>query len=202
MLSTPDTDHQVRLAIGHECHLAALEYLRRGWSALALCNPLHIGVGKKHLANCKSPGKRPIRNWKQYQRELPTETDIRDWWRDNPLSNVGIALGPVSGLVRVDADGPGGEQALQKASGGILPDTLEFTSGRGRGLLFAIPPGVELRTTTEKPKPGEELRLQAEGALTVLPPSAHYSGCRYLWRTGHGPDDIQAALMPPWLVDL
>jgi putative DNA primase/helicase len=118
--------------------------------------------------------------------------------------NVGVALGPVSGLVRVDVDGPGGEARLLQLSGGEVPATLEFTSGRtngGRGLLYRIPPGAGLRTTVERPgQPKLELRFQARGAQTVLPPSRHPEGCLYAWVEGRGPWEIKAAPAPDWLL--
>ena len=45
------------------CLLAALNYLRRGWSALALCPPDHSVLGAEHAASCSSPGKRPLGAW-------------------------------------------------------------------------------------------------------------------------------------------
>jgi hypothetical protein len=189
---------------GAECLQAALDYLTRGWASLADCPPDHVGVGKTHGQKCKHPGKAPWGAWKELQTRLPTEAELREKWRANPTLNVGLALGPVSGLVRVDVDGPGGERLLAELSGGDLPDTLEFTSGRdngGRGLLYAIPPGVELKTTPLRPGEAKtELRFQAKGAQTVLPPSRHSSGCRYAWRPGHSPDEIKAAPMPGWLI--
>jgi len=185
------------------CLQAALEYLARGWSVLAICPPDHAKVGTHHEKHCKNPGKAPWGKWKEFQERLPTEDELRRKFRDNPHLNVGIALGPVSGLIRVDVDGPGGEAKLERLSGGDLPATLEFTSGRangGRGLLFRIPEGVTLRTTSGSPKKGEELRFQAKGAQTVLPPSRHASGSCYAWRPGHAPDEIEAAIAPSWLV--
>ncbi len=137
--------HRAALAAGLECFEAALVYLKElRWASLGLCTPDHMGVGKTHARRCKHPGKAPWRPWAEFQDRLPTEAELRRKWRDNPLLNVGIALGPVSGLVRVDVDGPGGEALLLDISGGDIPDTLEFTSGRengGRGLLYAIPAG-------------------------------------------------------------
>jgi hypothetical protein len=197
-----------RLA-GAECLEAALANLARGWSNLGVCPPDHAAVGKTHAHGCDSPGKAPWGVWKAFQTRLPTEDELRQKWRDNPFLNVGLALGPVSGLVRLDIDGAAGERALREVSGGDVPETLEFNSGRedgsGRGLLYAIPPGVTLKTT---PKPGGlevaggELRLQGQGAQTVLPPSRHASGRRYRWREGHGPGEIEPALAPAWLVAL
>jgi hypothetical protein len=204
-LGTPDggDDRGQRVADGRECFQAAIQYRALGWSVLAVCPPDHAGVGKTHGQKCGSPGKAPWGPWKEFQDRLPTESELQEKWKCNPTFNVGIALGPVSGLIRVDVDGPAGEKRLQEISAGDLPDTLEFTSGRqngGRGLLYSVPPGASLRTTTEKPGEKQELRFQAKGSQTVLPPSRHLSGCRYSWKPGHGPDEIKPALAPSWLI--
>jgi putative DNA primase/helicase len=187
---------------GAECLAAALDYLGRGWSALAICPPDHAGVGKTHGQNCTSPGKSSWGPWKKYQTELPTENDIRRKWRDNPLLNVGIALGPVSRLVRIDVDGEEGPAFLKEMSGGPVPLTLEMISGGGgRGLLFAIPAGVVLRPTHHL---GEKIHsgvsLLGQGSLTVLPPSRHKDRGRYVWVPGQRPDEVEPAPAPPWLI--
>src|SRR5439155_8468526 len=46
----------------------------------------------------------------------------------------------------------------------------------------------------------QELRFQAKGAQTVLPPSRHPSGTRYAWKPGHGPGEIEPAIAPAWLL--
>jgi hypothetical protein len=200
-----DTDyHDDARRAGAECLAAALDYLSRGWSVLGLCPPDHVGVGKDHARTCGSPGKRPYPDggaWKRWQEERPDREEVERWWRLHATLNVGMALGPVSGLVRVDVDGPAGEAALLELSGGDLPPTLEFFSGKpgSRGLLYAIPDGVTLRTTV-RGEDGEELRLQAKGAQTVLPPSRHESGSRYSWAEGRSPGEIEAAPCPAWLV--
>jgi hypothetical protein len=189
---------------GQECLDAALDYLTRGWSALAVCPPDHVGVGKTHGQHCTSPGKAPWGEWKKYQSQRATEQELRKKWHDNPQLNVGVALGPVSGIIRVDSDGEEGEQFLQEMSGGDLPETLEMTSGgNGRGLLYAIPDGVTLRPTHQHGKKVHEgVSLLGEGSQTVMPPSRHVSGRRYAWVPGHGPDEIEAATAPPWLIGL
>jgi hypothetical protein len=192
------------LAAGGECLAAALAYLERGWSPLCLCPPDHVGVGAEHGRSCDHPGKRPLADggtWKRWQEERPDPATVREWWRRHPNANVGVALGPVSGLVRVDVEGAAGEARLAEISGGDLPPTPEFASGAGRGLLFAIPPGAPLRTTAD---PGggkhEEVRFQAKGAQTVLPPSRHHSGRRYEWAPGRGPGEVEPAPAPAWLL--
>jgi hypothetical protein len=201
----PPTDeaaayHRERVADGAACLEAALRYLNHGWPVLALCPPDHIGVGREHGRACKTPGKRPWHAWKQYQDKQPTEAEVRCWWRSLPNSNVGMALGR---MLRIDTDGPAGEDLLRRWSGGDLPPTLEFTGDTtkgGRGLLYLAPPGVALRSTSEVPREGQELRLQGLGAQTVLPPSRHPKGMLYRWKRGHGIGEIAPAPAPEWLV--
>jgi hypothetical protein len=193
--------HRRRLADGAACFRAALDYLARGWSVLALCTPDHVGMGRKH--HCTSPGKRPWYFWDAYQERLPTEEEVRGWWRYLPTANLGGALGPVSGMVRVDVEGVAAQRQLDETSGGDLPVTLEFRSGRkdgtGRGILWSIPPGVVFRTTGTAYQDGE-LRFQAKGAQTVLPPSRHKDGGLYTWLDGRSPDDVPLAPAPDWAV--
>jgi hypothetical protein len=198
--------HRQRLADGAACQAAALDYLKRGWAPLALCPPDHAGVGKAHAGSCNSPGKAPWGPWKEYQDRLPTEDELRRKWADNATLNVGAALGPVSNLVRVDVDGAAAQATLLELSRGRpLPHTLAFRSGRadgtGRGYLLAVPPGVILKTTPKALAVGE-VRFQARGAQTVLPPSRHKDGGLYEWLSGCGAGEIEPAPMPGWMVDI
>ncbi len=191
-----------RIEDGERCLEEALYYLDLGWSVLPNCYPDHIGFSRDHVAKCTSPGKSPWITWKPYYDRLPTADDLRHWWRQHP-SNVGMALGSVSGCVRIDIEGEAGEAKLLQLSGSNLPATLEFHSGRGgtgRGLLYSIPDGAILATTFDKPKPGEEVRFQAKGAQTVLPPSRHHTGRLYTWKDGHSPGQLEMAVMPDWLI--
>jgi hypothetical protein len=198
--------HRDALADGAACLEAALAYRARGWSALAVCPTNHSAVGKTHARECKNPGKAPWGTWKQFQDRLPTEAELRQKWHDNPQLNVGMALGGVTRLVGLDVDEAGGEDLLVRLSGGDLPATLEFTSGKGRRLLYSVPSGVESRPT---PQPGGEkvesgeLRLLGHGSQTVMPPSRHRdSGRRYAWVPGRGPGEIEPAPAPAWVVAL
>jgi putative DNA primase/helicase len=192
-----------RLADGAACLAAALDYRARGWSALAVCTPDHVGCGKTHAKGCTSPGKAPWGPWKQYQTRLPAEAELRQKWRDNPQLNVGMTLGGVTGLIGLDSDEAAGEALLVRLSKGDVPPTLEFSSGKGRRLLYRVPDGVELRPT---PRPGGleveggELRLLGLGSQTVMPPSRHASGRLYAWREGHGPGEVEPPVAPAWVV--
>lgn len=205
MISTSTHDYnRMRTTDGEECFAAALELLSHGLSVLALCPPDHVGVGKTHAKHCKSPGKAPWGEWREFQDRLPTEDEIRQKWKDNPLLNLGMALGPVSKIVRLDVEGSAAQAELERISGGDLSPTWEFTSGRadgtGRGILYAIPEGVTFKTTPKALIDGE-LRFQARGAQTVLPPSRHASGNKYAWLPGRSPWEMELAPAPQWMID-
>lgn len=201
--SAPDPAHARRLADGRACLDAALRYRELGLSALALCPGDHVGIGRDHSHKCTSRGKRPWHQWRDYQSRLPLAQEIVEWWRRHPNSNVGCALGPVSNLVRLDIDGAAAGQQLAEISGGNLPSTWTFRSGRadgsGRGILYGVPPGIVFRTTPQAFRDGE-LRFLAQGAQTVLPPSRHKDGALYEWLEGHSPGEIPLAPAPAWVV--
>jgi hypothetical protein len=163
------------------CLNAALDYLARGWSAIPLCPPDHAGVGQYHARNCCHPGKAPLIPWKEFTRRRATEAELRGWWEQHPNANSGIVLGSISGLIGLDVDGPEGEELLQEFSRGDLPATLTFsTPGGGRRVLYALPAGTILKTQGIK-RGGGELRILAEGSITVMPPSRHCIGGLYGW---------------------
>lgn len=162
---------------GAECLAAALDYLRRGWCPLPLCPPDHVGV-RTVGHSCDSPGKTPWIPWKEFQERRPTEAEVRDWWRRLPNSNVGLALGPVSGLVGIDVDGMEARDAflLWYRENGSLPQLMFNTPGGGVRMLFDYRDGLCTRSFSFL---DGEVRLQAKGAQTVMPPSRHVSGKRY-----------------------
>jgi hypothetical protein len=182
----------------NDCLKAALGYLGRGWAALAVCPPDHQDVPPFHRATCKKPGKRPLGPWKTWQTRLPTLDEVVAQWELVPAANVGIVLGPVSGLVGVDVDGEEGERILEEVSGGDLPRTLAFTTGRGRRLLYAVDRDSNIPTRTLSGR-GGEVKVLAAGTLTVMPPSRHAGGRKYRWLRRRGPGDIRPSPAPDWL---
>jgi putative DNA primase/helicase len=186
---------------------AALDYCRRGWSVTICCPPDHGGVSPTHAAKCDSPGKVPWHLWKRCQGPdgRLTEAEIKGLLRRNPRSNVGMALGPASGLVGIDEDGPLGAAMLADMAGGDLPPTLTFrTPGGGRRLLYRVPEGVRLRISHKPIRDAthQGVSFLCEGSQTVMPPSVHKTGGTYAWEPGLGPDDIEPADCPGWMVEL
>ena len=137
---------------------AALEYAALGWSVMSLCPADHVSVGRRHHQTCKSKGKCPFfpdRNtgqgeWKEFQTRRATEHEIQKWWETLPTLNLGVALGPVSGIVGIDIDDDRGEAKLLEISNGEVPRTWEFRTKRGRRLLYRLPPDAFVATETFK----------------------------------------------------
>src|SRR5262249_50732554 len=75
------------------------------------------------------------------------------------------ALGPVSGLVRIDVEGREALEQLRHLAGGKLPPTWSFRSGRadktGFGILWSIPEGVTFQTTAAAAR-GRRITLSSD----------------------------------------
>ena len=162
---------------------AALGYLKRGWSV--------VPAGER--------AKRPIIRWQRFQHELPTEDQVRNWYKRWPKANLAVVTGDVSGIVAVDIDpGHGGEKSIgeMEIRHGALPPTVEaMTGGGGRHLYFAHP-GREVRNRAGL-APGIDMR--GDGGCIIVPPSVHPSGKSYRWKPGHAPGEVQLAPLPVWL---
>jgi hypothetical protein len=172
-----------RLVDGKACMEAALLYASRGWSPLPLCPPDHVGVGRHHVAICKSEGKAPLIKWGEHQLRIATESEIRQWWQSWPNANVGVAMGP-GGLVGIDTDGPAGDEALRQMIEGGWIRTLEFkTPGGGLRHLYVCRADAMLSPKFQALAKKEEVRLLGRGAQTVAPPSRHPRGGIYQWNT-------------------
>ena len=162
--------------------LAALDYLRRGWSVIPIT----------------SQGKRPLIPWRDYQDRLATDAEVRAWFRRWPAANLAIVTGAVSGLVVLDVDtGHGGSvslRALEQANGALGPTPSVVSGGGGRHYYFAHP-GTPVRNRAGL-RPGIDLR--GDGGYIVAPPSVHASGVAYRWAVSG--ESRPASPMPGWLL--
>lgn len=168
---------------------------------IPLCSADHAGMSPAHIDRCKCPGKTPlVTRWSE--RGVPTMVEVATWFKDHPTINIGLLLGSASdlNLVGVDIDNESGEQQLQEWSQGVVPPTWEFTTGRGRRLLYRLPWGVESKKNKFATSDGE-LALCCSGQQTVLAPSKHASGVHYQWVAGRAPNEIEIAEAPLWIVN-
>ena len=81
-------------------------------------------------------GKRPIiAAWDQFSERMPTDIEKADWIRRYPDCNIGLPLGPLSGLsaVDIDTDDPDEIAAIKDA----LADTpYERVGKKGMVLIY------------------------------------------------------------------
>lgn len=162
---------------------AALTYAGRGWPVIPLA------------------GKIPtLKEWNTRASTDPGQ--IRAWWTQEPLANVGIATGKRSCLLVLDVDpDKGGDDSLRTldARYGPLPQTVEVLTGNGGRHLYFQHPGYLIANSAGKLGPGLDIRT--DGGQVVAPPSIHpKTGKSYEWEVAHHPDDIPPASVPDWLL--
>ena len=174
---------------------AALQYLTHGLAVIPCCWALD---GRPegclpHGSWCAWPGKRPMIDWVAYQSRLPTWQEATTWWTNWPEANLGLVLGERGGVVAVDCDGDTGDAVVRAA--GPLPPTWRVETGMPGHyhLLFAY--------ASRLPRVRQlfaGVGLLAGGAISVVPPSRHWTGRRYRWAAA--PWGTQLAPLPEWLV--
>lgn len=170
---------------------AALQYAGIGWRVLPLYGIVDYddrwGCECRKGIGCPSPGKHPrIGEWtKQASAEA---RQVEQWWKDYPLSNVGIATGQDSGIVVLDIDPKsGGKESMDAivATHGKLEKGLIVQTGSGGWHYYFQHPGGyhgNLQGSGTAPSPlGAGLDFRGDGGLVVAPPSIHASGGSYRW---------------------
>jgi putative DNA primase/helicase len=173
--------------------MSALNYAALGWPVVPLYPVIGGHCTCKKGPDCDSAGKHPWVSWKDGGSVDPNQ--IKNWWSQRPLSNIGIVTGKVSGIWLLDIDGDPGRESVKKQ--GELPQTPLSNTGRGHHVLFKYPT-ENIRTTNRAGfLPGLDIR--GDGGLFVAPPSNHYSGSTYKWVTR--PGEMPLADCPPWLIE-
>ncbi|MFC1938673.1 bifunctional DNA primase/polymerase [Chloroflexota bacterium] len=122
--------------------------------------------------------KRAIIQWAEFQKRLPTNSEIQQWFSHNN-TNVAIICGSVSGnLVALDCDS---EAVFYELASTICQridaqDILDFTrvSQTGRGYQIWLRTKEPIKSV-KFPK----LDIKGEGGYVVAPPSTHPNGKRY-----------------------
>lgn len=181
----------------------AVTYLHAGLPVFPVCSPLMIGHQHRDpdtlkLVTCsgKELGKTPLVRWRGYQNELPSEDDVRIWWKRWPDANIGMATGILSGILVLDADGTEARKACLQ-NGGLDETPMVWTGKIGGAHFHLAYPGGDVRNFARK-MPGTDMRGQ--GGYVLMPPSLHASGNTYRWNesTRHFP----YAAVPDWLTTL
>lgn len=169
---------------------AALRYLSIGWSPIPLAPFDDSGFPQDRR------GKQPLlKGWQRFSKKLPSEEQIKSWWRQWPNANVGIACGPASGILVLDVDG---EEGLASLKGKSIPITPRVRTGSGGVHLYFLHPEGNRVKNGVKILPGLDIRTT--GGQCAAPPSIHPNGKAYQWEVT--PTEESLAEAPSWLLDL
>ncbi len=100
-----------------------------------------------------------------------TAAQVKQRLASKPDRNVGIILGPMTGIVDFDCDGPGADDYLRELFDGTMPTSPWWESRRGRHYLFQHHP--RLASVAIVKNRGLEIRLGNGGQFqSVIPPSS------------------------------
>jgi putative DNA primase/helicase len=177
----------------------ALRHARDGWRVLPLYTIKHGECTCAKRGSCTHPGKHP--RTPNGVKDATTDRDrIKEWtWSD---ANIGIATGRSSGIIVLDVDGDGGVASLEalQAEHGRLPKTVTVKTGNGRHYYFRCDGDVHIGNSVHRL--GEGIDVRGDGGYVVGAGSVHVSGFTYRFVKGRGPDDIEVAQAPKWLLSL
>lgn len=149
--------------------VTALQYLNKyGWAVIP------CGADKKPL----------VPSWVEYQKRLPTEEEVNQWWKEHPQANIAVITGKISGLTVIDVDSEDGDEALWE----LLPPDFETvqvatpSGGMHYYCKFAEGTRNAARWITD-------CDIRSEGGYVVAPPS---SGEKGSWIWVQGPEDAMS----------
>jgi hypothetical protein len=149
----------------------ALRLLQRGLSVIPVPRP-RPGIP----AGRPGDGKVPAIAWREYQKRLPTEDEIRGWFTTD--MNIAVITGMVSNVVVIDGDSPESVRWLTKH----LPYTpWQTQTARGFHLWYRHP-GVHVanRARIETGDGRLAIDLRGDNGFVIVAGSIHASGAVYL----------------------
>lgn len=165
---------------------AALRYASDRGFAVFPCHA--IGANGKCTcanANCKSPAKHP-RTAHGFKDASTSPDQIEAWWSQWPEANVGIATGPVSGLLVVDVDIVKGANSSELLFGDL--DATIFSTPRvktGGGMHYYYEYPSQSGITISASQLGQNIDIRGDGGYVIAPPSKHPTGKTYDWLSEH-----------------
>lgn len=154
---------------------AELYMEKLGWSVIP------VGKNKKSLID-----------WKKYQNVLPTNKEIKAWWKTYPKANIAAITGKISNLAVIDIDDITEKLNVDR----LIPKGLKFPISKtpsGLHYLFTCPDD----TLTNKCRAVAGSDVRANGGYILIPPSESEKGI-YEWEVK--PSQVQRPPFPsPYL---
>ncbi len=134
-----------------------------------------------------------LKDWPNKATTDPAQ--ITQWFNEQPEGNYGILT---TGLIAVDIDPRNGGHLWLDENEDKLSDTLRFKTGSGGWhILYRAPEGHNIGNRVDI---AQGVDIRGNGGQIVGPGSIHPQGGQYMIEAG--PDDVDLALAPPWLIDL
>ncbi len=138
------------------------------------------------------PDKTPYIQWKNFQKRLPTEDEVKAWWQKWPGAMIGIVTGKVSGVCVIDIDSEEGQAQVDE----LIPENLVFpvskTPRGGKHYYFKMPD--EPIGNNAGAIPGADFR--GERGYIIAPPSMNGDGQGYIWLDGCSIDEVELSSLP------
>jgi hypothetical protein len=180
----------------------ASAYVARGWKLVRLYGVVQPAVCTcQKGADCATPGKHPAGGNGWHLTATSDEEEVLSWFDSGRPVNIGLLLGPKSGVIDVELDGEEAAEAWRELGLGEIW-TPTYTAGRGPHRLFRW--SEDLPAVAVKKVHGIEVRIGNDGraAQSVLPPSMHHTGKLYEWVPGMSPEEVELQPLPEKLVNL
>lgn len=115
--------------------------------------------------------KRPaIQGWQEMANRLPTEEEREIWLATFPNGNIGMPMGPASGLVAIDID-TDDPKVLEVIDGILPPSPWERVGKKGSVRIYRY--SVEQTTRIKDANGSTLVEILSQGSQIVLPPSIH-----------------------------
>lgn len=179
---------------------AAKLYAAQGWRVVLNHGIDELGKCSCGRPDCGTPGKHPrYANWAE---KATSDEDTIDAWRDQyQHGNIGLLLGPGSGIIDIETDSEEGAALARELLGedGITPT---YRSSRGKHRLFRF--SGELPQIQKFVHAGLEIRIGGGNSSTqsIAPPSKHHSGIEYQWENGLSLMEADLAPVPTKILEL
>ncbi|CAB4154750.1 Prim_Pol domain containing protein [uncultured Caudovirales phage] len=169
----------------------AWKFIERGISVV----PIAPGT-KKPGQWSEQRGWEGMSDWTRFASRLPTELEL-EFWNSWPEAGIGVVLGAFSKLVGLDKDYdlPDGNDALSK----LIPYSPVSKKGEKGWTRFYLYNGE--KSCSFDVNGVRVLDVLSDGRQTVVPPTAHPSGCSYVWITPDALDTITNVTDLPKLPD-
>lgn len=123
--------------------------------------------------------KRPsILGWQRFGDRMPDDAEQRLWLADYASGNIGLPLGPCSGLVAVDIDST--DQRVLAAIKAVLPTSpWERIGKKGMVLIYRFRNHITIRIKDQDER--SVCEILSRGTQIVIPPSIHPDTGKPYW---------------------